>query len=216
MCGRYVFVSEPLELKSAFPELVVDKDWSRRYNISPSELVPAIIFNKSIIQIAHLKWGLVPKWMKTIDSYKPMINARSETILEKPSFKEPFLKTRCLLPANGFYEWKKNEKINQPYFISCKTKRLFYMAGIYEIWKNKEGAALESCCILTTKANLIISPIHNRMPVIVPENSLKLWLSDKTPESELLSILNPYTSEEMQLWPVDRKLNSLEEIKIGN
>jgi putative SOS response-associated peptidase YedK len=164
------------------------------------------------MQMSIQRWGLVPHWAKDIKIGYKMINARSETILEKPSFRTAFKKRRCLIPADGFYEWKKegaDNKAKQPFHFGMKDDSLFAFAGIWEQWKSPEGTVLETCAILTTTPNELVADVHDRMPVILPPTQYELWLSAE-PErvAQLQNLLVPFAADAMKRYPVSSMVNS--------
>lgn len=147
-----------------------------------------------------MRWGLIPSWAKDPKIGYKMINARSESILEKPSFKKPFLSQRCLIPASGFYEWQHLDNKKIPYYFKLKDQDLFAFAGLYDEWKDPEGYPLKTFTIITTEPNEVVAPIHNRMPVILPEKSEDIWLDHTISDPQkLLSLLTPYKNSEMIL-----------------
>jgi len=148
------------------------------------------------------RWGLVPFWAKDHAMGYKMINARSETVREKSSYKGPFRKSRCLVLADGFYEWKKVVKQKQPYRITLEPERRFYFAGLYSFWKTPEGYTLPTFTILTTSANELVAPIHDRMPLILQDQEVADWMNPQTEEADLLNMLRPYPAEEMVAYPV--------------
>ena len=191
MCGRYLLRASKKDIGEAFE---IDQEnlpviRYGRYNIAPTQDVPGIIFDpQSGLRELHLfRWGLIPSWAKDMSVGNTMINARSETVQEKPSFRNAFRKRRCLLLADGFYEWKTIEKKKQPFLISLKDQALFAFAGIYEIWKDPEGKEIRSCSILTRGANTFMREIHDRMPVILrsPEE-WNAWLDPANAHPETL------------------------------
>jgi putative SOS response-associated peptidase YedK len=176
-----------------------------RYNVAPGQLVPAIISDGQRSRIGELKWGLVPSWAKEPGIGSGMINARAETVAEKPAFKIPLMRKRCLIPADGFYEWKKKQdgKGKQPMRILMRDEALFAMAGLYEIWMTPEGQKLSTCTIVTTAPNRLMADIHDRMPAILQPEDEALWLDRSVNDPErLLPLLRPYPAERMKAYPV--------------
>lgn len=153
-------------------------DFEPRYNIAPSTGIPTIIQTpegRRVLQLMH--WGLIPSWAKNESIGDKLINARGESIAEKPSFRAAFKRHRCVIPASGFYEWVQEGKVKQPYYISLKSDQPMAFAGLWETWRTPDGSSLESTCIVTTDANKIMNQIHNRMPVILEPNDWRVWLS---------------------------------------
>ncbi|MFD1138484.1 SOS response-associated peptidase [Paenibacillus urinalis] len=211
MCGRFTLgISlEELMLRYMLEDIPDYIDYKPHYNIAPTQQIMAVIHDGSQRRRAGtLRWGLVPHWAKDLSIGSRMINARSETVLDKPAFRESFLRKRCLIPADGFYEWLKEENgTKTPYRIIPRTG-LFSFAGLYDTWINPEGQRISTCTILTTSPNTLMSRIHDRMPVILPPGKEQLWL-DRTVQqpAELLPLLCPYPEEEMEAYPVSRAVN---------
>jgi len=185
--------------------LSVIDNFSASYNVAPGQQIPAIITKDGKNELHKLKWGLVPPWAKDDKIGYRLINTRSETVDSKPSFKNAFKQRRCLIPANGFYEWQKPDKT--PYYIKLKNQELFCFAGIWENWKSPEGEEVHSCSIITTTPNDIMQPIHNRMPVIVPHDVQQYWLQGDN-RKLLKEMLVPFNSEQMLAYPVSNEVNS--------
>ena len=210
MCGRFALATEKNILDMLFNiELRTDFNVEPRFNIAPSQTVPILRISPEDgnREMAELKWGLVPFWAEDPKLGNRMINARAETVMEKPAFRDAFKKRRALVPASGFYEWKKEEGGKQPYFIGRKDKLPFSMAGLWERWE-KKGVLMESFTIITTEANNLLSDLHNRMPVILPQECYDLWLNPLAGPEKLLPLLKPYSSEELTVYPVSRLVNS--------
>ena len=209
MCGRFTRkenmqrLAEKLGLK-VIPLL------SPRYNIAPSQLVACVRTNPESEEreFMELKWGLVPSWANDTSIGNKLINARGETVAEKPAFRKAFKQQRCLVLADGFYEWKREGKTKQPYYIRFKDGRIFAFAGLWERWEKQEPA-LETCALITTAPNTLMEPIHNRMPVILPEQSYASWLSPSLTNTIYLSgLLDPYPAEDMEAFPVSPMVNN--------
>src|SRR5512140_2504572 len=177
MCGRFTLFEADKILSKEFGVSSVPP-LSPRYNIAPSQPVTAIraMPTASGRRIAFLPWGLIPSWSKDPAIGNRLINARAETAGEKPSFRNAFRRHRCLIPTNGFYEWQRQERGKQPYFVRMRDERLFAFAGLWDRWENQEEGVIETCTILTTAANAVLSPIHHRMPVILPPTEYARWL----------------------------------------
>lgn len=208
MCGRFAR-SAPIEMiGSQFKVKQAKLTIAPSYNIAPSQDILAII-NRGSREFIQCRWGFIPSWAKdTAVGYK-MINARAETIAAKPAFNSAFRKQRCLIVADGFYEWKKAEKRKVPFYIHLKSGKLFGFAGIYNTWVSESGEGICTCAIITTEANDLIRDVHNRMPVIIPEEKVNLWLeSDRDDEQTLLTMLNPYPAEEMEMHEISFRVNS--------
>jgi len=206
MCGRFSFSPLARIIEDRF-DVKTDSRYKPRYNSAPSQNL-AVITNAEPGKLSFFKWGLIPFWAKDPKIGNRMINAKSETITEKASFKSAFKRKRCLVPADSFYEWKKitpKEKI--PFRILLKDESLFAMAGIWDVWKNQEGDNLHTFSILTTSPNKLMENIHNRMPVILSKENEKTWLSEASAE-ELVPLLKPFDESLMTAYPVSRLVNS--------
>jgi putative SOS response-associated peptidase YedK len=208
MCGRFVIDLSP-DLVATFFGLAATPDLPPRYNVAPTQLVPVIRSGPDgARQLALLRWGLVPSWAKDIRD--GLINARSETIHEKPAFRQAFRQRRCIIPANGFFEWKRSEGKKVPYFVRMADGAPMPFAGIWEAWRSPEGQVLETCAILTTAANSTVAPIHDRMPVILHPNEFGLWLDrEQHDPATLMPLLTPYPSDCLVVYPVSTLVNSV-------
>ena len=217
MCGRYAFVSEPQELKTEFPDLRVVEGLPARSNISPGMDV-YVIQKKDVPALVPMRWGLVPSWSKDHSSSFKTFNARSETVTEKPTFRTPFKRKRCLIPVNGFYEWKTEGKKKTPHYITLKSKKFIFFAGLYDEWESPNGY-LESCSILTTTANKDMSVLHERMPVILKSDDFSEWFDLGSKEKDLLTLLKPLEEGELEIrgWkdPAKEPMGSLFQISPG-
>lgn len=183
-------------------------DLDAHYNIAPTDVVPAVVQGEKGRELQMFQWGFVPSWAKDPSIGSRMINARAETLREKPSFRAAFKKRRCLIPVDGFYEWRGEKGHKQPYFIRMKSAEPFSFGGLWEYWEGVEGA-LVSCAIITTEPNELISEVHNRMPVIIGRDDYDLWLSHDSQETKQLApLLAPFESEEMEMYPVAKAMSS--------
>jgi putative SOS response-associated peptidase YedK len=210
MCGRFTLTDPDADLAVQFnlPEI---PDMPPRYNIAPTQPVAAVrvATESGIREMVFLHWGLIPFWAKDPKIGARMINARSETVAEKPAFRAAFRRRRCLVVADGFYEWQKQNGIKQPFFIRLHDTRPFAFAGLWERWKGADDDLIESCTLLTTQPNDFLRPLHNRMPVILHPDHYDLWLNPEIEEAESLQhLLHPYPPEEMDAYPVSRYVNS--------
>jgi putative SOS response-associated peptidase YedK len=210
MCGRFTLTDPDADLAVQFnlPEI---PDIHPRYNIAPTQPVAAVrvAAESSVREMILLHWGLIPFWAKDPNIGTRMINARSETVAEKPAYRAAFRRRRCLVVANGFYEWQKQNGTKQPFYIRLRDARPFAFAGLWESWKGPEGQVIESCTLLTTQPNELILAVHNRMPVILKPRDYELWLDPEVQEVERLqSLLRPYPPEEMEAYAVSRYVNS--------
>jgi putative SOS response-associated peptidase YedK len=210
MCGRFTLRTPARDLVEVF-ELLREPELSPRYNIAPTQNVAVIRQDGKIRQLSLMRWGLVPTWSKDPKAGPPLINARSETIATKPSFRTAFKRRRCLIPSDGFYEWQKkaDAKTKIPHYIRMAKDCAFAFAGLWETWRGADGSALASCTIVTTEANDLMRPLHDRMPVILPEESFAQWLDPKNENvPELESLLRPYSAAEMTAFPISTLVNS--------
>lgn len=210
MCGRFTLTADMNILQETFPWLNVPEGLEPRYNIAPTQPV-AVVPNDGKNKLDFYVWGLIPSWSKDPKIGSRMINARAETLAEKPSFRTAFRRRRCLVLADGFYEWRLEGKgkPKTPMYIKLALHKPFAFAGLWESWNSKDGSNILSCTIVTTRPNSFLENIHNRMPVILPEDTYSLWLQEGEAETKRLSeILLPYTKEEMIAYPVSRTVNS--------
>ncbi|MBF0350857.1 MAG: SOS response-associated peptidase [SAR324 cluster bacterium] len=206
MCGRFALDSSPEKLKQTFDLKYAKGFTASRYNIAPSQEIPVIVQENSFPVLRTMKWGLVPFWAKDPAIGNKLINARAETLAEKPSFRQALTRRRCLIPASGFFEWKSSGKQKTPLYIRLKNTPLFSMAGLWEEWKNPEGKTLITCTIITVPPNPFMEIIHNRMPAIVLPSATKQWLGVHQP-SELIDILKPCPQDWMQAEEVRPLIN---------
>ena len=209
MCGRFTLAADPDELATLF-DLEAVPELPPRYNIAPTQPVAAVRLHPYTNQreFTFLNWGLIPSWAKDIKMGSRMINARSETVAEKPSFRAAFKRRRCLIPASGFYEWQKLDGRKQPHFIALQDVRPFAIAGLWEHWEGGDGSVIESCTLLTTTPNALMEPLHNRMPVILHPQDYEDWLQPATDPGMLMHLLRPYPAEAMIAYPVSTVVNS--------
>lgn len=209
MCGRFALKTTAQAIKEMF---LVEQglQYDPSFNIAPSQPVVTIRYSPKTKSRAMslMKWGLIPTWSKDPSIGQKMINARSETVDQKPSFKGPFKYKRCLIPADGFYEWKRLDGAKQPYFIKRVDDKPMAFAGLWDYWGGADGSELETCTIITTEANEIMQPIHERMPVILKESEFDVWLDPRIQEPILLKqYLKPFPSEELETYPVSTFVN---------
>jgi putative SOS response-associated peptidase YedK len=210
MCGRYLLISRPERLAKAFGARI-GGEIAPRYNIAPTQLVPAVRVDAEtgVRKLDMLRWGLIPSWATDPQIGNRMINARAESAGKKPSFRDAMRYRRCLIPADGFYEWKTMPRgRKQPYLVQMADEQPFALAGLWERWRGSEDEVVESCTVLTTEANEMVATIHNRMPVIVRPMDYARWLdpAEQAPE-QLRDIFEPYPVEEMMCRPVSAHVN---------
>lgn len=207
MCGRFSFSSLTKIIEDRF-DIKVDKaTYKPRYNCAPSQNL-AVISNSNPDVLSYYRWGLIPFWAKDKSIGNKLINSKAETITQKPSFKNSFKRKRCLVPCDGFFEWKKiNAKEKIPYRIKMEDDSLFSMAGIWDSWRNEDGENIDSFSIITTTPNELMSEIHTRMPVILKREDEHLWLSATEPE-KLIPLLTPFPANKMTAYAISKLVNS--------
>ncbi|MFN8502176.1 SOS response-associated peptidase [Kouleothrix sp.] len=206
MCGRYTLVQAE-QVAERFQAAEAQLPLLPRYNVAPSQLMPVVVRN-SPNRLVEMQWGLVPAWSKEPRTSFSTINARAETIATSAVFRGPFKSRRCLVPASGFYEWQKLEKGKQPFCIRLRGGDLFAFAGLYDIWRDREGNELYSYTIITTAPNELVAPIHNRMPAILRREDEDAWLSKDSDAARLMGMLEAYPADAMEAYPVSRAVNS--------
>lgn len=209
MCGRFVLENTPEQLLKTY-RLSAVPDLSPRYNIAPSQQIAVVRQqNGGDRELTFLQWGLVPSWSKDPAIGYKMINARSETVHEKPSFKQAFHARRCIIPASGFYEWEKSGKEKIPHYFHLRDGEIMSLAGLWERWKSPEGRELETCTILTTAANSLVKRLHDRMPVILHRAEYELWLNRETDDVDRLAgLFHPYPADQLEGYVVSKDVNS--------
>jgi len=209
MCGRFTLTTDGEHIEERFSLRMTNVAFVPHYNIAPSQPVLTVTNNGKENRAGFLRWGLIPSWAKDEAVGNRMINARAETIAEKPSFKRALQKRRCLVIADGFYEWKTAGKKKTPMLITLKSRGPFGFAGLWETWKAPSGEAIHSCTIITTTPNRLMESIHNRMPAILPRAAEALWLDRSVDDPQkLLPLLEPYPDKEMTAYEVSLLVNS--------
>jgi putative SOS response-associated peptidase YedK len=207
MCGRFVLTVNPDAIQTAFDLTTVPASMSPRYNIAPTQPV-AVITNENPRELTFYKWGLIPSWSKDTSAGAKMINARSESAAEKPSFRSAFRRRRCIIPTDGYYEWLERAGEKVPLFIHFDKREVFGLAGLWEVWHSPEGDELRTCTILTTDANDFMKPFHHRMPVILNKEDYALWLSpDEEPAPVLQALMKPYEGDNLAAYAVSKLVN---------
>ena len=210
MCGRYTQLMSWRELVELYrltddmPALNI----SARYNVAPTQQVPIVRLEAGKRHLAMVRWGLVPSWAKDLKIGTKLINARGETVSEKPSFRSAFKARRCLVPASGFYEWKGQAESKQPYYITLKDRPMT-LAGLWESWRSPKGEMVESCTIVTTAANRLLAEIHGRMPVILAPNDIDPWLYPGIETEKLKALFEPYPARAMTAYPVSKAVGNV-------
>ena len=210
MCGRFTR-KENFKNLAELLGLPIPPAFAPRYNISPSQRIACVRTDpqSATRQYIDLKWGLVPSWAKEDSIGYKMINARAETVAEKPSFRKAFRQQRCMVFADGFYEWKREGKAKQPHYFRFRDQRPFCFAGLWERWEKNPDSPLETCALLTIGPNAVMEPIHHRMPVILQTQDFQTWLDPRIQDPQILSsFLQPYPPEEMEAFPVSPLVNN--------
>lgn len=209
MCGRFALITPGEALAEQF-QLRDIPTVAPRYNVAPTQPVAAIRLNHRTAEREWtlFRWGLIPSWAKDLKFGARMINARAETVAEKPAFRAAFKRRRCLIPADGFYEWQKLDQSKQPIYIHAQDGRPFALAGLWETWHSADGSMIESCAILTTTPNDLMAPIHNRMPVILEPEDYEMWLDPGPRPEDGLHLLRPYPPDKMHTYPVSTHVNN--------
>ncbi|MCL6458579.1 MAG: SOS response-associated peptidase [Gorillibacterium sp.] len=215
MCGRFTITISLDELYEMFRlediGVYVNTPFPPRYNVAPTQMVPAIIGNmEGKRKLGELRWGLIPSWAKDEKIGYQMINAKAETVAEKPAFKASFVRKRCMIPVDGFYEWKKSGTTKQPYRIVMKDRPAFGLAGLYDTWTNPAGLKVSSCTIITTTPNELMANMHDRMPVILRRADESAWLDRTNQDIVLLkAMLQPYDATAMRAYKVSSAVGNV-------
>jgi putative SOS response-associated peptidase YedK len=209
MCGRYTLTMTPDEMKRLlrYPEV---PNFPPRYNIAPTQPIPIIREDHGERHFHLVRWGLIPGWVKDPADFSLLINARAETVSEKPAFRAAMKYRRCLVPASGFYEWRREGKTKHAFFIRPRGGGLIAMAGIWEAWMGKDGSEIDTAAILTTSANRLMASIHDRMPVIIQEPDFEAWLdNDNKKPAEVMPLTRPLPDEILEAIPVSDRVNAV-------
>src|SRR6202034_2665812 len=212
MCGRYRLSRRKQIIEEHFDSISGEEDWSPRYNVAPTQPIPVIRQNpkEPIRQLSLMRWGLIPSWAKDSSGAASMINARSETASTKPAFRDAMKSRRCLIPADGFYEWMRTGKPKQPYCFEVGEGALFAFGGLWDRWKDPSGNWVKSCSILTTTPNAVTSAVHDRMPVILDPDSYDLWLDPGMQNVAAVDeLLKHYDARLMRGFPISTRINSV-------
>jgi len=211
MCGRYR-LSRRKQIIEEYLDASGEEDWNPRFNIAPTQHVPVIRQNpkEPVRELSLMRWGLIPSWSKDSSGAARMINARSETAATKPVFRESLKSRRCLIPADAFYEWKRDGKAKQPFCFEVNDGELFAFAGLWDRWKDPSGQWVKTCSILTTGPNAVTSSVHDRMPVILDPDNYELWLDPGMRKVAAVSdLLKPFDARLMRCYPVSTRINSV-------
>lgn len=212
MCGRFIQTVDPERIRLILPDLEIEEaaltSFRPRYNVAPSQNI-LVVLNTPRPLAAFARWGLIPRWSRERPKQGGLINARAETLARKPSFRDPYLFRRCLVFADGFYEWDKDSRPRTPHLVRLKTSEPFAMAALWDTWADPStGAPIRSCAIVTTRANRVVGAIHDRMPAILDPAAFRLWLSPsaKAPR-DLEAVLAPFPDDLMETFPVSPRVN---------
>lgn len=209
MCGRYSLTTPAEAMARLFRVTLPLPNFPPRYNIAPTQDAPVVrISAERKRELALLRWGLVPSWSKGPDPAYSMINARAETVADKPAFRAAFKQRRCLVPADGFYEWRTEGRRKQPFFIRLKNEGPLAFAGLWERWEKPPAPAIQSFAVIVTAANEMAHAIYERMPAILPPAAYDAWLDPETPGEDALALLRPYDSQAMTAIAVSTHVNS--------
>jgi len=210
MCGRFT-ITDPIEeiMDRYYASIAEGFEYKPNYNAAPMQFIPTIIGSKDGNRLGALRWGLVPNWAKDEKIGNKMINARAETLTEKPAFKRLISSKRCIIPCSGFYEWKKDGSVKQPMRILMKDDSIFSLAGLYDTWIDPEGNKLSTCTIITTEPNSLMADIHDRMPVILRPQDEADWLNKESDKESVLRLLRPYEADEMIAYKVDSAVGNV-------
>jgi len=208
MCGRYTITISVDGAREDLGIVEMPEDYHPRYNVAPTQ--PVVVVTDPVLRKAEwMHWGLIPSWAKDPAIANRLINARSETIADKPAFKNAFARRRCLILADGFYEWKKGggpKGASQPYYFKRSDSKPFAFAGLWEFWRSQQGDDVRSCTIITCEANTVVKPVHERMPVMLSDHDMWDWLSSDKP-ADRLALLRPYSTDVMMAYPVSSLVN---------
>jgi putative SOS response-associated peptidase YedK len=207
MCGRYAITTAPEAMRRLFgyPEM---PNFPPRYNVAPTQPIPVVRMVEGKRQFALVRWGLLPSWVKDPNTFTLLINARGETVNDKPAFRNAMKRRRCLIPADGFYEWKRDGKAKRPYYIRRKDGEPFAFAGLWETWMGPNGEEVDTAAIVTTDANHLLAPIHNRMPVILPPDAWEMWLDTGNVDAKTaVALIAPAQNELFEAYAIAPLVN---------
>lgn len=206
MCGRFTFYVTNQELEE-FYQLSNTTPIDQRFNIAPLQTIPVITQQQGIRELQMMRWGLIPAWAKDESIANKLINARAETIADKPSFRHSLKQRRCIIPISGFYEWKKYGKQKKPMYIANPQQQHLPLAGLWDQWTNHNGLLIKTCTLITVPPNEQMNPIHNRMPAILTEQQSNIWLDEKADIHDIIQLLTPYPNP-LHIHPVSNQVNS--------
>lgn len=207
MCGRYTLTVDEAVVLERFDLQSSLAQHRPRFNIAPTQIAP-VVLNETPRQLSVARWGLIPGWAKDAGIGARLINARAETLPEKPAFRAAFKRRRCLVVADGFYEWRKDGATRTPLFIRLKSGEPFALAGLWDVWQPPEGEPARSFTVITTEPNELVATIHNRMPAILTREAERAWLDESAGPLELMAMLRPFDPQQMEAWDVSRRVNT--------
>ena len=206
MCGRYSIISDPRTIRALFGYVEMP-NFPPRYNVAPTQPVPIVRMTEGARHFALVRWGLIPSWVKDPKTFSLLINARGESVIEKPAFRAAMRRRRCLIPADGFYEWKKDGERKRPYYVHLKSGAPMALAGLWETWTGPNGEELETATIVTTAASRSIAHIHDRMPVILPPEAFDLWLDANVDAKIAAALIAPARDALLEAYEISTAVN---------
>jgi len=207
MCGRYAVTTSPEALRKLFRYADLP-NFPARYNIAPTQPIAIVRLEHGERRFALVRWGFIPSWVKDPKTVSPMFNARGETVMDKPAYRAAMRRRRCLIPADGFYEWRRVGSRSQPYYVRRKDSKPFAFAGVWETWTGPNGEEVDTAAIITTKANKTLAVIHERMPVILPEDAHDPWLSlDEKDVESAAALIGPAADDMLEAYEVSNAVN---------
>jgi putative SOS response-associated peptidase YedK len=207
MCGRYVITSSPAAIRALFgyPE---QPNFPARYNVAPTQPIPVVRLHEGKRQFVLMRWGLIPSWVKDPKTFSLLINARGDSVIDKPAFRAAMRRRRCLIPADGFYEWKETGGRKRPYFVHLRQGGPFAFAGLWETWTGPNGEEMDTAAVVTTSANRTLAAIHDRMPVVVPPEAFDLWLdSAKVDAQTAAALIAPAREDLFEAYEISTAVN---------
>lgn len=208
MCGRFVITSPPDAMRRLF-RYGEQPNFPARYNVAPTQPIPVVRLINGARAFTLMRWGLLPGWVKDPKGFTLLINARAETAAEKPAFRNALKRRRCLLPADGFYEWKREGALKQPYFIRRRDRAPFAFAGLWETWSGPGGEEIDTAAIVTTEANADLTALHHRMPVTIDPGDFDAWLDDASDAAAVQRLMRPAPEGQFELFPVSDAVNKV-------
>jgi putative SOS response-associated peptidase YedK len=207
MCGRYAITSAPEAIRALF-QYLEQPNFPPRYNVAPTQPVPIVRLSEGVRSFALVRWGLIPAWVKDPRTFSLIINARGESVLERPAFRNAMQRRRCLFPADGFYEWRQEGGVRQPSFVRARAGGPLAFAGLWESWTGPNGEEMETAAIVTTRANRTLAPLHDRMPVVVAPEAFDFWLDGRKVDAETAAaLIAPAPEDLLEAYAVSPAVN---------